>query len=122
MSERDRRLAQTRYAGRESASQKAARKAREKAEKDTRRGKSRRHETASAVPPPSRADLRRAEREAARGQVPSQRRGSGYTTTSGQTIEDWYEEYRKTPKSRARRSPMARLRGKREAAAQATLI
>lgn len=117
MSARDRRLAQTRYAGRESASQKAARKAREKAEKDARKGKSRRHETASAVPPPSKADRRRAERSASQNH-----RGSGWHTRSGQSIEDWYEEYRQTSKSKARRTPMARLRGKREAAAKATLI
>ena len=82
MSARDRRLAQTKYAGKESASEKAARRAREKAEKEAR--KASRHQTSPAVPPPSKADKRR---------------------TSGEfDAAAWYDEYRKTPQSRKNRA------------------
>lgn len=99
MSARDRRLAQTRYAGRESASEKAARKAREKEEKQNRR---------HVVPQQSGEDRRP--------------KGTVYTAKDGRPIEEWYEEYRQTEKSRRRRTPWARSKGAKEAASRATLI
>lgn len=77
MSARDRRLAQTKYAGKESASEKAARRAREKAEKAARKA-------SPAVPPPSEAD----------------NPGTGDEFDAAA----WYDEYRKTPQSRKNRA------------------
>ena len=77
MSARDRRLAQTKYAGKESASEKAARRAREKTEKEARKA-------SPAVPPPSKADKRRT--------------GGEFDAAA------WYDEYRKTPQSRKNRA------------------
>ena len=93
MSARDRRLAQTKYAGEESASEKAARKAQEKAEKAARKAqekaekdarKASRRQTTPAVPPPSKSDKRRT--------------GDEFDAAA------WYDEYRKTPQSRKNRA------------------
>lgn len=85
MSWRDHMLAQTRYAGRQSASDAAKEKARDK-------------ETA---------------------QNPPKGRILGRLAKNGNSLEAWYEEYRQTPKSQARRTPEQRSRGAREAADQA---
>lgn len=91
MSARDRRLAETKFAGRESATEKAARKARERAEKDALRGErsARRHQTAPAVPPPS--------QDRHTPQVTAHQQSGKFDAGA------WYDEHRKTPQSRKRR-------------------